>query len=157
MLRKFVCWFFTIIFTAIGLPIIAANIQKYLATKHWDEFLVAWGPTMPDLSWFLKSNLAWGTLFFSGGVAFALWIVKLTEKKEPIFEIIRAIYGTQKAYDVTEELIKMVVDNKLETIVSNKIKGDPDPGMIKMLSIDYKFKGVRFTKYFKEEEKVIIP
>lgn len=150
-------WFFTVIFTAIILPIIAANIQKYLATKHWDEFLLAWGPTMPDLSWFLKSTWAWGILGFSGGVALSLWIVRLTEKKEPVLEIIKAMYGTQKAFDVTEELTSMIVNNKLETIVSNKIKGDPDPGTQKTLSIDYKYKGIKAIKYFIEGEKAIIP
>lgn len=156
-MRKAVCWFFTIIFTAIGLPIITTNIQKYLATKHWDEFLLVWGPTMPDLSWLLKSIWAWGILCFSGGVALALWIVRLTEIKEPVLEIIKAIYGTQKAFDVTDELRRMIVDNKLETIASNKIKGDPDFRVRKSLIIDYKFKGIKSTKHFTEGQKVIIP
>lgn len=158
MLRNFARWFSTTIFAAIIGAIIGANIQKYLITKHLDEFLITRGPTMPDLSWLLKSTWAWGILGFSGGVALALWIVKLTEKKEPVLEIFKAIYGTQKIHDVTKELTTMIVDNKIETtIVYNKIKGDPDPGTEKILIIDYKYKGIKLTKYYKEDEKIIIP
>ena len=84
--------------------------------------------------------------------------IKLTEKKEPVLGIIKAIYGTQKIKDVTEELTKMIINNKLETtIVYNKMKGDPDPGTRKVLIIDYKYKGRKLTKYYNEDEKIIIP
>lgn len=77
---------------------------------------------------------------------------------ESRFEIIKAEYRTQKVgVDVTEELRKMIANNKLETIASNDIKGDPDYGMVKRLSIEYKFNGIINTKEFLEGDKVSIP
>jgi len=58
---------------------------------------------------------------------------------------------------VTKELIKLVVDNKIETTASNDIKGDPDPGRRKKLSIEYKINSIALKKEFNEGEKVIIP
>jgi hypothetical protein len=82
---------------------------------------------------------------------------KITIKKARL-EIIKAEYWTQKArLDVTEELRKMITDNKIETIASNNIKSDPDIGAIKKLSIEYKFDGITITKEFTEKDKVVIP
>jgi len=73
-------------------------------------------------------------------------------------EIIKAIYWTLKAKsDVTDELRHMIVNNKLETIASNQIKDDPDPGTAKKLSIEYKFNGIIVAKDFIEDDKVVIP
>jgi hypothetical protein len=58
---------------------------------------------------------------------------------------------------VTEELRKMIVDNKLETVASNDIKGDPDYGTVKKLSIKYKFNSITVTKEFTEGDTVVIP
>jgi glycerol-3-phosphate cytidylyltransferase-like family protein len=78
--------------------------------------------------------------------------------KESRLEIIKAEYWTQKAkLDVTEELRKKIVDNKLETIASNDIKGDPDKKTVKKLTIEYKFDGITITKEFREGQKVVIP
>lgn len=78
--------------------------------------------------------------------------------KDGKLQIIKANYGTNnKVIDVTEELRKMIVGNKLETIASNNIKGDPDHGTVKKLSIKYKFNGITVTKEFREKDKVIIP
>jgi hypothetical protein len=87
----------------------------------------------------------------------------ITETKKPtaagsILEIGKAQYWTAKeGIDVTEELKKMIVDNKLETIASNDIKGDPDVGTVKTLSIEYKCNGVTLRKDFTEGERVVIP
>jgi hypothetical protein len=73
-------------------------------------------------------------------------------------EISKATYWTQKAsLDVTEELRSMIVDDKLETVASNAIKGDPEHGKVKKLSIEYKFNGITITKEFTEGDKVVIP
>jgi len=79
-------------------------------------------------------------------------------QKESKLEIIKAEYWTQRnRLDVTEELRKMIVDNKLETIASNDIKADPDKGTRKKLTIEYRFDGITVTKEFTERDKVIIP
>jgi len=74
------------------------------------------------------------------------------------FEIIKAEYWTQKErVDVTEVLRSMIVDNKLELVVSNDIKYDPDPGTKKKLTIEYLFNGVTLKKEYAERDKVLIP
>jgi hypothetical protein len=79
-------------------------------------------------------------------------------RKKSKLEIIKAEYWTEKEkFDVTEELRKMVSDDKLETVASNDIKGDPDPGTVKKLSIEYKFDDITITKDFTEGDKVLIP
>ncbi|MBU4268904.1 MAG: hypothetical protein KJ808_08690 [Acidobacteria bacterium] len=78
--------------------------------------------------------------------------------KEPRLKIIKAEYWTQKVrLDVTEELRKLIVNYKLETIASNAIKSDPDINTVKKLTIEYKFDGITITKEFTEGDKVIIP
>jgi len=80
------------------------------------------------------------------------------EQKESRLEILKAEYWTpKKRLDITEELRKMIINNKLETIASNRIKGDPDHGTVKRLSIKYKLDGIKITKEYKEKDKVIIP
>jgi hypothetical protein len=75
-----------------------------------------------------------------------------------ILEIINAFYGTEEEnIDVTAELVKLVSGNKLETIVSNDIKGDPVPGTRKKLIIEYNFNGITMKKECNEGDKVIIP
>lgn len=77
---------------------------------------------------------------------------------ESILEIIKAEYWTPKArFDITEELKRKIADNKLEIIASNDIKGDPDPGTVKKLSIEYKFNGITLIKEFTEGDNVVIP
>ena len=55
---------------------------------------------------------------------------------------------------MTEELRKMIVGNKLEVIASNEIKGDPDEGTVKKLTIEYRFGGITVTKEFTEGEEI---
>jgi len=77
---------------------------------------------------------------------------------ESQFEILKAVYWTSKAsVDVTEELRKRIVGNKLDVTASNKIKGDPDYGTVKKLTIEYRFDGNTVTKEFTEGERIIIP
>lgn len=82
---------------------------------------------------------------------------EITDKTSTLV-IIQATYWTEKAsLDVTEELSKMIVDNRLETVACNDIKGDPDYGTVKKLTIKYKFNGITVTKEFTEKDKVVIP
>ena len=166
MSRETIRWIATIIFTVLFLPFSAANIQKYLAAKHWDEFLLNLKIAMPDLNYIAQSSWVWAALFFSGGVATALWVVRLWPekgRKDSILEIIKAEYWTpNKRKNVKEILINMISDlisnNKLEFIVSNEILGgDPDIGTKKTLSIEYKFNRKTIKKDFSERENVIMP
>jgi hypothetical protein len=78
--------------------------------------------------------------------------------KQSRLDIVKAEYWTEKnRLDVTEELRRMIIDNKLEAIASNNIKGDPDKGTQKRLTIEYEFNGIAVTKEFKERDKVLIP
>jgi len=73
-------------------------------------------------------------------------------------EIRNAAYWTSKArIDITEELRKRIVGNKLEAIASNEIKDDPDFGTVKKLTIEYRFDGITVTKEFTEGERIVIP
>jgi len=78
--------------------------------------------------------------------------------KESQLEIIKAEYWTtNERMDVTEELRKKIIGNKLEVIASNAINGDPDVGRVKKLTIEYRFDGITVTKEFKEGERMVIP
>jgi hypothetical protein len=78
--------------------------------------------------------------------------------KESQLEIIKAEYWMLKArLDVTEELRKRIVGSMLEAVASNEIKGDPDYGTVKKLTIEYRFDGITVTKEFTEGEKIVIP
>jgi outer membrane translocation and assembly module TamA len=78
--------------------------------------------------------------------------------KESQFQILRAEYWTQNArLDVTEELRERILEDKLKAIASNNIKGDPEFGQTKRLTIEYSFAGVTMTNEFREGDLVIIP
>ncbi len=86
---------------------------------------------------------------------------ELSDKKEinkKQLEILAATYFTdKKSLDVTEELRRSVIDNKIDLFASNDLKHDPDPGSPKKLNIKYNFNGVTVTKQFKEGHNVVIP
>jgi hypothetical protein len=70
----------------------------------------------------------------------------------------RAVYGTANAsVDVTDELRAAVKRGRLEVAASNEIKGDPDCGTVKTLTIRYQAWGVVVEKEFIEGETVSLP
>jgi hypothetical protein len=79
--------------------------------------------------------------------------------KKPIgFEIIEAKYWTPKVHkDITQKLIGMIKNNKLEVIASNEIDGDPDVGTRKKLTIKYRHNGMDLIKEYNEKEKIELP
>ena len=80
-----------------------------------------------------------------------------TQKQKAGFKIIKAIYFTiEKSVDVTKELAKQIKDNRLEIVASNDIAGDPHPGMVKVLEVNYELNGVIKTSNVKEGETLII-
>jgi hypothetical protein len=78
-------------------------------------------------------------------------------EEKSTLKIIKAVYGTPtKSLDATKILNSLVNNNRLEFIANNEIVGDPDVGTTKELSITYEINNKKFTKIFKEGEKVII-
>jgi hypothetical protein len=73
-------------------------------------------------------------------------------------EIVKAEYWTENVrMEVTDELEDRIRGNALKAMVGNKIKGDPEFGKPKRLTIAYKMDGVMRTNEFREGEPVIIP
>ena len=81
------------------------------------------------------------------------------DTKKPIgFEIIEAKYWTPKVHkDITQKLIGMIKNDKLEVIASNEIDGDPDVGTRKKLTIKYRHNGMDLIKEYNEKEKIELP
>jgi hypothetical protein len=58
---------------------------------------------------------------------------------------------------VTEELRGRILDERLKAIASNNIKGDPEFGQVKHLTLVYRLAGVTRTNEFREGDLVILP
>lgn len=74
-------------------------------------------------------------------------------------EIEEAVYGYEfSKVDVTDILKGLVQGGRLETTASNSVLGrDPSPGNRKTLKIKYHVDSNTHTRYFPEDEKVILP
>lgn len=73
-------------------------------------------------------------------------------------QILRAVYGTDNAQvDVTDELQDRIHGDQLKAIASNNIKGDPEFGKTKQLTLEYSYGGVTFTNQFTEGALVLLP
>ena len=82
------------------------------------------------------------------------------------FQILKADYWTENAsMDVTGELaaklrsdaLNATATNALKTTASNDLKGDPDLGHVKFLTVVYQAGGVTMTNEFREGQPVILP
>jgi len=82
------------------------------------------------------------------------------------FEILKAEYWTENArMDVTGELaaklrneaLNATATNAPKTSASNDLKGDPDLGHTKTLTVVYQVGGVTMTNEFREGQPVILP
>jgi len=77
---------------------------------------------------------------------------------EPRLQILRAEYWTENArLDVTDELSGRVRGDSLKAIASNNLKGDPEFGQVKHLTVEYRFAGVTMTNEFREGDFVVLP
>ena len=78
---------------------------------------------------------------------------------EDHFRVLEAIYGTKThRVKVTREIIKLIKDNKLDFTISNDVLGgDPHPGKVKQLTIEYIFDGDRLTKTYPEGARLQLP
>jgi hypothetical protein len=68
-------------------------------------------------------------------------------------EILKASYGAgSQKIDITENLNKAIIDNKLKIVLSNNIAGDPIFGKLKRGIVDYKIGSkVKRMLYFEGE------
>jgi hypothetical protein len=73
-------------------------------------------------------------------------------------EIVSASYWTDTTnLDVAEELRDRIRQDSLKAVASNNLKGDPDFGKVKTLTIVYRLGGVIITNDFRENDIVMIP
>jgi hypothetical protein len=73
-------------------------------------------------------------------------------------EIIKADYWTDHTrMDVTEELQDRIRGDSLKAMAGNNIKGDPEFGQTKHLTIEYRFGGVTRTNEFREGDVIVLP
>jgi hypothetical protein len=73
-------------------------------------------------------------------------------------EILSADYGTVHTnMDVAEELREKIRGDGLKAVASNNLKGDPEFGQVKHLTVVYRFGGVTRTNEFRENDLVILP
>jgi hypothetical protein len=74
------------------------------------------------------------------------------------FEILKAEYWTEKAtLDVTGELTRKVLGEATNVVANNDLKGDPDLGHTKRLTVVYRIGDVTRTNEFREGQPVIFP
>lgn len=69
-------------------------------------------------------------------------------------KIIKAKYGTK---DVTTIVSKGVINNKLIVAVNNSTFGDPNPGVVKTLDVDYSINGIKKSISVKEGSVMTLP
>jgi len=73
-------------------------------------------------------------------------------------QIIKATYGKDNTIvDITDQLNSMVEDNKLKTVLSNSIAGDPIFGTPKVGHVKYRFNGKELEKQYVEGEVIELP
>jgi len=81
-----------------------------------------------------------------------------TDSSGSQLEILQAIYWTQNSQvDVTDELRDRIHDDSLKAIASNNLKGDPEEGQVKNLTVVYRYGGVTVTNQFREGALVVLP
>jgi hypothetical protein len=73
-------------------------------------------------------------------------------------EILKATYGFGSTIiDITANLKKAVIDNKLKIVLSNNIAGDPIIGKVKRGVIEYKIGRRKITKEYIEGDIIDVP
>jgi len=79
-------------------------------------------------------------------------------KKLEHFEVVSALYGVENAnVDVTEILQGLIMNNKIEVIVSNRVFTDPALNQVKSLKVTYKYGNGEFFKEFAENTILKLP
>ena len=76
------------------------------------------------------------------------------------FVVLKAIYGdlpNGRQVDVTRVVSGMGQGGKLRARCTNEVFGDPAPGVVKALRVDYVLKGQRGSKSARESEVLVLP
>jgi predicted RNase H-like nuclease (RuvC/YqgF family) len=74
------------------------------------------------------------------------------------FELLQADYWTEKTnMDVAAELRDRIRGDSLKAIANNNLKGDPDFGQVKHLTVVYRLGGATFTNEFREGDYIALP
>lgn len=80
------------------------------------------------------------------------------QRKKNEFVILKATYGAHdKEINITNELNNLIEDGKLKTVLSNKIAGDPNIGIVKKGDIKYRYKGEKHDKQYNERDLIELP
>jgi hypothetical protein len=70
----------------------------------------------------------------------------------------KAVYGANGVgIDVTEKLNSLIENNALRIKANNSMAGDPTPGVIKTLVVDFCFNGINLNKVVNENEELTLP
>ena len=81
-----------------------------------------------------------------------------TNPKSSRLQILAAYYwAPDRAIDVTKQLQEKIVGDKLEVIARNDLRGDPEYGQPKTLTVLYSFDGVTMTNEVREGGLMMIP
>jgi hypothetical protein len=73
-------------------------------------------------------------------------------------ELLKADYWTDHTnMDVAAELRERIRGDSLKALASNSLKGDPEFGQVKHLTVVYRFGGVTMTNEFREGDFVVLP
>ena len=80
-------------------------------------------------------------------------------KNETTLDIISALYKTddEHSLNITQQVRKMINNNKLEINANNDIGGDPHVGVHKNLIINYSINGIEKTDTIPEYQTKVIP
>jgi hypothetical protein len=85
-------------------------------------------------------------------------IYRYYKYKKNKLRILDATYGIDSKFiNITNELNKAVIDNKLKIILSNNIAGDPHKGKVKKGKIKYSFNDKESEKEFSENDLIDLP
>jgi hypothetical protein len=93
----------------------------------------------------------------SGGISINFETIEKAKKTKGL-RIISASYGKDdKLIDVTEILNNLIIDNKVDILVGNKLFGDPFYGAQKELRVAYTYGSLLETKIVNENDNLTIP
>jgi len=74
------------------------------------------------------------------------------------FKVLKATYGSEvKSIDITDELNKAVIEDKLKIVLNNNIAGDPHRGVKKKGKVRYEFDKKQDEKEYTEGEVIGLP
>ncbi len=170
--------FLYIIFIRFFLPLvyffILLAIKGYLVygTEYWEKgkefqhifsYMLTTALTLP-MFWII------GTIIWTSSLERTVELINLILPKslkiqtdryrnETRFDVISALYKTDDNHslDVTQQVKKMINNDKLEITASNDLGGDPHEGFHKNLIVSYRINGVEKTEIIPEYRTRIIP